>query len=970
MNGFKQLYLPQVIKMATLSVAVAATSPVYASAQVAEELMTEEIIVTSIRSSIKRAEDIKKNSRNIVEAISSEDLGKFSDDSIAESLQRLPGVQIEEDVMGSAGDKVSIRGLGSQFVVATVNGRTAWSSGDGEGRELRSFNFSTIPSEVVNEVLVTKTPVADTIESGIGGSVDVRTLRPLEADYGDDNWIAQVEARAQARDIGDQDFGPRISGVFGAKNEAGNMGGYVAFNASNLDSGNDRQEVRYRDNREFYIDHNDNFVADADELYDGATTIRDVLFSSNRTELERGAVTAAFQYEPTDQLSLVADVMYTKADSVNRRPNTRFDFDRFISRTNDILFAPDAIELADGGLGDEPYHTTYIDQNGIRCNGTDQDASCARNNGRLLAMRDQYRNNFRDSWIGGLNLKYENGPWTVTGDVFYNKLDTEVHETSIDANTYNLGGAITADMRGGEHIVVDYDVADLAHDNFEARRLRIRQRENIGDQTGARIDFDFKVDSGIVESVQFGARYNTSDFSYIKSQRASWTDGGADQAAFDAAMYGTGFHDAVFGVALPMFDLASTREYLMGVGLPADVDGGSEFGPCQAGNVGDYLSVTGKPAKMLTDSCIELANSFNVSEDTYSVYGAINLSGEIAGKPAFANIGLRYVNTDNSSVGVVAVSLDGDDVQPDPSDTVYNSGSFDKVLPNINLRLDLTDAVQLRFAASETLSRPDLYDLTSRFQVSASDDVDDDVFTPEDCLNGGCVIKQGNPSLEPYTAWNYDLTVMWSMPTDGFLAASVYHKDIDNFIFDQVSGPITLPEYGVAEFSVVQPSNASSAKVTGYEVAIHQPFTFLPAPFDGFGVQANYSYTDSEFAADLPADVAAIFGSFGLPGASPHNYNAVFYYEKDKFSARVGYVYRDTYFSSFNGGAEGQPRFFDEEERVSASATYDINDSVQLRLQGSNLTEDGRREFTTFQTQTARYTTNPRSYSIGIRAKF
>ena len=191
-----------------LLVILAATLPMsQATAQntgdAESENVLEEVVVTGIRSSLRLSEDIKRQSKNIVEAITPEDLGKFVDDSIAESLQRLPGVQVEEDYVGSRGAQVSVRGMGPQFVVATVNGRSAWSSGSGEGFHLRSYNFSVIPSEVVNEVLVYKTPIADTVESGIGGTVDVRTLRPLNANYDDKNWLGRLDARAEMVDIGD-----------------------------------------------------------------------------------------------------------------------------------------------------------------------------------------------------------------------------------------------------------------------------------------------------------------------------------------------------------------------------------------------------------------------------------------------------------------------------------------------------------------------------------------------------------------------------------------------------------------------------------------------------------------------------------------------------------------------------------------------------------------------------------------------
>jgi TonB-dependent receptor len=383
------------------------------------------------------------------------------------------------------------------------------------------------------------------------------------------------------------------------------------------------------------------------------------------------------------------------------------------------------------------------------------------------------------------------------------------------------------------------------------------------------------------------------------------------------------------------------------------------------------MKFSGRFNPKLTKTCEDLLQSFAVSEDTYSGYAAINLEGDWGNIPVFANLGLRYVRTENKSTGVRSIEIDEDtDIspEPDPNDTITTSGSFSKTLPSLNLRFDLTDRLQLRFAAAETLSRPEVYDLTSRFKISVSDDDDSGDITPEDCEGGGCVIKRGNPDLDPYTAWNYDMTLMWAMPGDGFLASSIFYKDIEGFIFDGISGPVTLPGYGDAPFFVEQPTNAEDAKVSGFEIAIHQPFTFLPAPWDGFGVQFNYSYVDSEFSAGKDAYDS---GKYGLPGASPNNLNAILYFETARFGARLSYVYRDEYFSSFGGGAfDGVDRYVKANANLSVNLSYDITDYATITAKASNLTDDVQEEFITYATLMQSYYTRPRTYSVGLRIKF
>lgn len=940
------------------------------------ENVLEEVVVTGIRSSLRLSEDIKRQSKNIVEAITPEDLGKFVDDSIAESLQRLPGVQVEEDYVGSRGDQVSVRGLGPQFVVATVNGRTAWSSGSGEGFQLRSYNFSVIPSEVVNEVLVYKTPVADTVETGIGGTVDVRTLRPLNANYQDKNWLGRLEARAEMVDIGDSNWGPRLSGVFAAKNDAETFGGYLAFNWSDIEGGRDRQQVRYRTNRDFYIDNNNDFMRDDDELIEDATTIRDILYSPDRWDLERGGIAGALEFRPTDELMIVADVLYTTFERENNRPNTRMDVERQFREAADRdpnLFAPGSIIVEDGGIGNTPLHTTFIDMNGARCivDGAQvQGAECSRRDApRALSLRDQIRNNYTDSTIGGLNINWNRDNWNINGDLFWNDLDAVVLEASMDANNQDLVDPLVADITGSGPPQSGVNQADLALDRFEPRRLRIRQRSTQGDQVGARLDFEVAMRSDVFESLQFGARYNQSDIDYSASQRASWDDGGADEDAFFNAFYTDQYFDPVDGVALPVVNFRDSFAYLSDVGLDGEVDPG--FGPCTTGNVSEFLRFSGRFNPKLTKTCEDLLQSFAVEETTYNGYLAGNFGGNWGNVPVFANIGVRYVKTDNSSTGVVSVEINEDtdeSPEPDPNDTITTKGSFSKFLPMLNMRFDLSNDVQLRFAAAETMSRPELYDISSRYKLSVSDDDDSGDITPEDCEGGGCLIKRGNPDLDPYTAWNYDLTLMWSMPTDGFLATSIFYKDIDGFIFDAVSGPVTVPGYEGAEFYVEQPVNAEEAKVSGFEIAIHQPFTFFPAPWDGFGVQLNYSWVDSEFSSGTEVYDS---GKYGLPGASPNNLNAIVYFETARFGARVSYVYRDDYFSSFGGGAfDGVDRYVKANENLSVNLSYDITDNIGLTAKATNLTDDIQEEFITYDSLMQSYYTRPRTYSLGIRFKF
>ncbi|NQZ89842.1 MAG: TonB-dependent receptor, partial [Colwellia sp.] len=742
-----------------------------------------------------------------------------------------------------------------------------------------------------------------------------------------------------------------------------------------------------------------------DEEYEDQFTLRDVGNSLDRNNAKRGAFAAALQYQPTDNLNIVADVLYTRSENYNNRSGAKYDVDRALTRT--ILFAPDAMILEDGGLEDADYHNTYVNLAGARCIDDDvqiEGFDCLDRTGQLKDLREEYRNNFQESWLGGLNIEYNVGAWQVTGDLYYNKMSTEVTEVNVEAFSRDWEHAVALDTRGGGYADFSYDASDVDLDNLQIEKLRLKQRVNEGEQWGARLDFAYELGNGNLESVQFGVRYNTAEFDYIESQAPDWgyeqhtdpyhaaytPEGAAAYSdsvdAFTDGVEIDGYKDAVFGqYVLPNLGLQSAIDYLDKINHAGTKEWPEDYGPCEnIGNVGQYVNLDGRPTgKMLTDNCLELPETFNVKEDTINLYVAGDFNFDIGGNDVFITAGLRYVYTENTSAGVVTetvlVATDDDDgvieytaeAYADPNNITITSSSFNELLPSINLTTDLTDTLQLRLSAARSLSRPDLFDITPRNSIKFPDgeDIEADWDQEETCEEETCSIDKGNANLKPYTAWNYDLTLMWQMPTDGFIAASIYHKDIKDFIFEYTYDSTEIADYEGIKFEVTQPINSGEATVDGFEIAWHQPFTFLPAPFDGLGMQLNYSYTDSSFSG-LSENEEQLFGDYGLPGSSKNNANAVLYFETDRFSARIAYVYRDAYFNNYTGGTSDTPSFYDDQEKLSASISYKITDMIKVKVQGNNLTEDDTREFSTYDTLLTRYTTKPKSYSVSITAKF
>lgn len=235
--------------------------------------VVDEVVVTGTRASLRKAQAMKRDAPNVIEAVTPTDLGQFDDVNLADVLQRVPAVQVERDDAGTDGDRVSIRGIGSNFVVTTFAGRTPMSSGSEGQRNIRSFNFNTVPSELVNGLIVAKTPTADAVEQGLAGSIDIQILTPLAARYAKGkNSFATVEGRVTYSDLAG-DARPRFSAVFGGRNKAKDMAYYV--NVLHSEQSTPTYQVQNRDGytpggtagrATFTVDANNNGIYDNGDI--------------------------------------------------------------------------------------------------------------------------------------------------------------------------------------------------------------------------------------------------------------------------------------------------------------------------------------------------------------------------------------------------------------------------------------------------------------------------------------------------------------------------------------------------------------------------------------------------------------------------------------------------------------------------------------------------------------------------------
>jgi iron complex outermembrane receptor protein len=319
------------------------------------------------------------------------------------------------------------------------------------------------------------------------------------------------------------------------------------------------------------------------------------------------------------------------------------------------------------------------------------------------------------------------------------------------------------------------------------------------------------------------------------------------------------------------------------------------------------------------------------------------------------NIGVRAVYTQQKSVGVApdltAITFDtqGSITRVPAAAPLTIDRNYTDILPSLNLKYDLTDDVALRFAASRTMSRPNLAQISP--SVSAAGNTQ--------------TLTANNPELEPFRANNFDLSAEWYFTRGGLLAGTVFYKDIVSLVErQQTQIPLTITQINNDGsrtplnqlWTLSQLVNGKGTAVGGLEASYQQNFDFLPAPFDGFGVLTNYTYMDTH-------------GGNPLQGASKNNYTASMYYEKGWFGGRLSYTWRDDFYNGVEANTQDD-RIQQAFGTLDANVTFNFNDHVSAVVEATNILEEADQERFMPIDMTAFYTDNGRRILVGLRGSF
>ncbi|WP_158969392.1 TonB-dependent receptor [Paraglaciecola sp. L3A3] len=887
---------------------------------------TEVINVTGIRGSLASAANIKRESTGVVDAITAEDIGKFPDTNLAESLQRITGVSI--DRANNEGNQVTVRGFGPSFNLVTLNGRQMPNSSALASAGIsRSFNFREIGSETVSAVEVHKTGRADINSGGIGATIDIQTGRPLA--YGGFKAAGSLKGVIDTSVDTGSKVTPEVSAMVSNTFADDTFGVLFAVSHAARDSHTDRVGTQGGWATGYPGQENpDTSAIDTTRNPDLNTwRVPTVDLDAQDTERERQNAQLVLQWAPNDDITATFDYVLSRLDEKSTMNRTSFWFDNV--------------------------QTGKADVNGTIINP-------ARENDELNFWAWEYAYKTENDSVG-LNLE-----WQASDSLSF---DFDAHQSTSHANPGGLPAEVVTNLKNpfGDAAPVtiraDFstDMPSVSYDDSALPGGAFNKANIEGDLYQER---GYEIENTITQ-IQIDGRWENLD------------DGGLVAINF-------GYSNTVYEVDS---DNIYSANFALG-GDELDLTGlDLTFSP---GDIGFEQRSTFSAAQFMDlvrsqDKYNPASHSRNgIEEDTNALYVSFDFDTDFNGMPFTANLGLRHETTDVTSYSVLKPTIGFNWITPlqmsailaDDEVTTILDGKYSHYLPSMNLSLEIQEDLVARFSYSNTIARSNI---GSMF--------------PATSLNlhrsgGPFKASEGNPNLLPYEAKNLDLSVEWYYDDASYISVGHFRKEVDNFIAIReedrvIEGPSGLltdpsvnprgncPEGTVAdpiaacvsqptdpvitwEFSV--PQNIDSTEVNGWEFNVQHMFGET-----GFGAIANYTLVN-ETDVYNPYSLVNDFALTGLSDSA----NLVGFYEKEDFSIRVAYNWRDEFLLA--GG--NSPTFTEAYSQIDVSASYDINDTVSVFIDAINITDETTRRHGRFSNQIIDFEQYGARYNVGVRASF
>jgi len=911
----------------------------------------EEVVVTGFRGSLEVALEAKRDSVNFTDSISAEDVGKLPDNNLAEALQRVPGVQISRT--NGEGQQISLRGMGPSFARVLLDGMPVSAASEGsvdQQARNREFDFDLLPSEIFSMLQVSKTPRASLVEGGLSGTVDLRTPRPF--DYSDFQASYQLQGAYQTAS---EEVDPRGSFLI-SKNWDGKFGALVSFSMSQRTFRTDGWSSQgwtsgripdnppdpgYAGGFDWNLPSVDASVANRRPDFINESGLTNAQLANaqlprlGRPEVQVGdrdrvGGTLALQWAPNDRMLFNLDAIYAKLES---------DFDRY---TNNLLVRNTTFQTrGDTGFGYITPSNFQLDGNNTLTHGTLLNAKFWSEN-RLF----EQESDFKHLGIGG--------SWQITDNI---GLDVKASKAESDfrwrMTTYlflSRPGSVDIDVGGGIPVITpQLNLADVGNWQFDTVRVQPRTREEENENVS--FDLTFGDDERNIRVGALGNKFYRERLSYSSSV-------GVTQGTALTPFGYTG------GANLNEFNIANFAR-VVPVNYGENFDGPAGYNRWIVSDLGAFSRMM-NPNALDAAANLDFQNSGSFEEENLSAYIEANTAFDLWGRTLRVNAGLRYVQTEHEMAGFIRVPS-----TPPAAGNLFGlrkedygrnviDGDYSETLPSLNLAYDVSDSLLARFSVSRAMTRPNPGDLQPFTSISTSG-----------------VVSQGNPNLDPYIADQLDGGIEWYFSQGAVLGGNLFYKEITGFVTRQ-NIPQPFRNAGIALDTITDPTilallpngldtvllfntpvNIDAVTyLKGAELLYQQRLDML---LQGLGMTLNFTRLDS--------------GSQTILGLAENNYNAVAYYEQDRFALRLSYNYRDDYVEcELNCGSTSPETGFRREAGYldfSGSVNFQaLGQSLTLSLEALNLTDEEEYSFYGYENRANTLNKPGRQYILGIRGQF
>ena len=919
--------------------------------------------------------------------LKAEDIADFPDSNLVEAIQRIPGVSIDRDA--GEGRTMTVRGLGPDFTRTRINGMeaqatTGGSDSSGGANRGRGFDFNVFASELFSNVTVRKTQSAEIEEGSLGATVDLRTSRPF--DYTGMKLGGSLQYGYN--DLS-QEWDPRAAVLFSNTFFDGRLGilGSLAYSERNSyeEGFSSVRWERGTDNGGFcspvgFAPQNpaNNAGLGTTALNCATGVTRPANTASNNTAYttanqatvfiprlprygrlvhyqERFGFTGAIQYKPAEGTTISLDVLYSDLNSTRQ--------ENFLES---LSFSRNA---AAGGKTQIGVVDAFVDAQGQLARGTfnNVDVRSEQRSDELETKFTQYTLTLDHDFTDTFSVRAFLG--TAESD-FQNPIQTTV--TLDRQNTQGYSWDFTGGKGSTPLINYGFDVANpanwfwrdttLGNTIAALPRSEIRMRPNgvLTTFDAAQLDFQWEATDWL--TWKFGYSFKKFDSTSYEFRRADETvvpalSGGATVASISTLLTGFGRNLGAPGGNATQWVVPN----LNAIAALFDINCN-----CNTGVAGGDFRLTS-----ITNGNARGGNRF-ISEEDRGYYLQADFKFDVFAMPLRGNVGFRQVDTALYAEGYSSTG---------GGTRVFDSHNYSNTLPALNLSLEVADDFMVRFGAAKVMARPQIGNTLAGTNYL--------VPTTSLAASGpNFTASIGNVDLNPFEATTYDLSFEWYFAPESLLSVAFFYKDIDTYIqiirqdlqYQELTAlnPVAFaPALCIGAcsptqvFQLTHAVNTEGGPLQGFEISYQQPFSFLPAPFDKFGIQANYTRVMSEIDYCNDALCSTVVTN-DLVNLSPSAYNATLYYENDTFSARVSASYREGYLQNVPGRNANPTEGKLETFNVDAAASWKFSDQLAITFEGLNLTDEFNRQWVGDDSRqsTSVYHHTGRQFNFGLKYTF